>query len=88
MDIIVLDDPGRGTDPARRAVVRFLGTLHAARPRDPGSGLPVSFTLCGEPTGRMDRIGPRTAGPGSPVYPPDLEGEAAMCRECERLAQG
>lgn len=87
MDIIPLDDPAKQLD-QHGHVLRPFGTLHAARPREPGSDLPVSFTFCGEPTGRMDKLAPRTPGPDTPVYPPNLEGKALMCSECERLARG
>jgi hypothetical protein len=81
MDIILLlDDGGRA--------LHLPGKLHAARPSNLGSHVPGPLTLCGKPTAGMEALGPRTASPGDPVYPPGLEGtsegQAAGCPVCER----
>lgn len=83
MQIILLDDPDRRMD-QHGDPIPYLGTLHAARPREPGSDLPEAFTLCGRPTERMNALSQRTPGPGTPVYPPNLEGKAAGCGVCAR----
>ncbi|WP_345680691.1 hypothetical protein [Yinghuangia aomiensis] len=81
MDIIVLlDDYGRA--------LHLHGKLHAGRPSSFGSQAPGPLTLCGKPTAAMEVLGPRTAGPGVPVYPPSLEGagerQTVGCPVCAR----
>ncbi|GAA4989927.1 hypothetical protein GCM10023205_71450 [Yinghuangia aomiensis] len=87
MQVILLDDSDRRMDQHGDAIP-YPGTLHAARPGGPGSELPEAFTLCGRPTVSMDVLGPREPGPGTPLYPPNLEGKgpgkAAGCGICAR----